>query len=491
MASLRARLYVGLAAIVLLTGFAAGATTFRWAYHEAIEFQDAILLQIGAIAVNNRIRAGPADQHGIDAEARVIIEELGQSALAADAGLSRLPNNSPDGLQTLARGKASWRILVHTRPDGSRVAISQSTDYRDELARDSALRAILPLAVLIPCLMLLVGVVIRCSFRPVSQLAAQLDAKETDHLAKLPSAGMPKELLPFIASINRLLERVSAMFDQQRRFIADAAHELRTPVTALSLQAENLDRVELPPESRQRLSALKGGIQRTAHLLEQLLALARYDAGRAPQAPRTAFDDIAKKIVADFMPRAQAHGIDLGFEHVDRVFIEADGTALAVLVRNLVDNALCHTPDGGRIDIGLLRHCNHAVLRIEDSGPGIPQAELERVFEPFYRGNWSGGEGTGLGLPIVRRVAESLGGSVVLENILAPHRTGLRVNVQIPASSGGESDQKPAPHFLALLAAHQVRDEATADRIGDRYEQNRDSTNFPSEYRSHSRDSHH
>jgi two-component system OmpR family sensor kinase len=109
-----------------------------------------------------------------------------------------------------------------------------------------------------------------------------------------------------------------------------------------------------------------------------------------------------------------------------------------LLVRNLVDNALYHTPEGGRIDVALFHHRNHAVLRIEDSGPGVPEAELVRVFEPFYRGSWSVGEGTGLGLSIVRRVAETLGGSVVLENILAPDRTGLRANVRIPASSGGE-----------------------------------------------------
>jgi two-component system OmpR family sensor kinase len=172
--------------------------------------------------------------------------------------------------------------------------------------------------------------------------------------------------------------------------------------------------------------------------LEQLLAHAKYDAKCAPQVPPTAFDDIVKEVVADFMPRAQARAVDLGFERIDHVFVDADGTALAVLVRNLVDNALCHTPDGARIDIGLFRHRNHAVLRIEDCGPGIPEAELVRVFEPFYRGAWSVGEGTGLGLPIVRRVAESLGGSVMLENILAPDRTGLRVNVRIPVSGGGE-----------------------------------------------------
>lgn len=120
MASLRGRLYAGLAAIALLAGLAAGAMAFRWAYHEANEFQDAFLLQIGALAVNNRIQTGPTVEHGVDTEARVIIEELGRPPLGVDASLPRLPDNSPDGLQTLMRGKVSWRILVRTRPDGSR-----------------------------------------------------------------------------------------------------------------------------------------------------------------------------------------------------------------------------------------------------------------------------------------------------------------------------------------------------------------------------------
>jgi two-component system OmpR family sensor kinase len=435
MASLRARLYAGLAAIILITGVAAGATAFRWAYDEAIEFQDAVLLQVSALAVNNRIQSGPTIEHGVDADARVIIEELGRSSPDAGANLPPLSHDVADGLQTLVRGKGSYRILVRTRGDASRIAVSQSTDYRDEIAHDSALRAVLPLAALIPCLMLLVGVIIRYSFRPVSLLAAQLDAKEKDHLAKLPSKGMPQELLPFIASINRLLERIAAMFDQQRRFVADAAHELRTPITALSLQVENLDRIELPQESRDRVATLKAGIRRTAHLLEQLLALARYESRATPQAASAAFDSIAKEVVADFLPHARKRGVDLGFERVDHIFVDADSTALSVLLRNLIDNALYHTPDGGRIDITLFRDGDHAVLRIEDSGPGIPEAELGRVFEPFYRGRWSAGEGTGLGLSIVRRVVEALGGSVTLENIPVSGRTGLRVNLRIQASS--------------------------------------------------------
>ncbi|WP_276527776.1 histidine kinase dimerization/phospho-acceptor domain-containing protein, partial [Xanthomonas vasicola] len=126
--------------------------------------------------------------------------------------------------------------------------------------------------------MLLIGIVIDRSLRPLSRLAERLDAKQSAHLEKLPTDGIPKELLPFVASINRLLDRIGTMFDKQRRFVADAAHELRSPITALSVQAENLERAGLSEDGRVRLDSLKAGIRRIAHLLEQLLALARYDA---------------------------------------------------------------------------------------------------------------------------------------------------------------------------------------------------------------------
>jgi two-component system OmpR family sensor kinase len=322
-------------------------------------------------------------------------------------------------------------VLVHTRPDGSRVAVGQQTIYRDEVARDSALRAVLPLAVLVPCLMLLVGIVIRYSFRPVSRLAARLDAEESDHPAKLPLDGMPRELRPFVESINRLLSRIAMMFEQQRRFVADAAHELRTPITALSVQAENLQRVGLSPVSLERLDALGAGIRRIAHLLEQLLALARYEVGfqRTASVP---FDHAVKVALADLLPLAQARAIDLGAERIETVWVAAEATALAVLVRNLVDNAIRHTPRGGRIDISLFVEHDCAVLTVEDTGPGIAKTDLARVFEPFFRGSRPEGEGTGLGLSIVRRIVDGLRGSIVLQNIAAAHRTGLRVTVKLP-----------------------------------------------------------
>jgi two-component system OmpR family sensor kinase len=434
MDSLRGRLFLGLTVLIVATALGAGVLAFTWAFDEAIELQDSVLIQIGAIAGNAHFDNNAAAGNDVDAEAKVVIEEID------DAPDRQSLRPLPDGLHLVWRDRQAWRLLIRTRPDGSRVVIGQLTAIRDEIARDSALRTVLPLAALVPCLMLVIAIVIRQTLRPMSLLAARLDARPADHLEILPLEGTPAELHPFIASINRLLERIHTMIDQQRRFIADAAHELRTPITALSLQAENLDQVELPPESRDRIAALKNGARRTAHLLEQLLALARYDMGRVPDAPVTSLDRCTKEVVSDLLPKAADRGIDLGFEVVEPLFVKGDPVMLTTLIRNVVDNALRHTLEGGRIDIGVYREDGRAMLQIEDTGTGIPEADLKRMFEPFVRGSRPADDGTGLGLSIVKRIVERLNGSVTLENVVAPDHSGLRVIVSLPFAAGDASE---------------------------------------------------
>jgi len=286
--------------------------------------------------------------------------------------------------------------------------------------------------------MFLVAAVIGSSLSPVARLARRLDASDYDHLAELPLAGIPAELRPFIDSINRLLHRLARMIEQQRRFVAAAAHELRSPITALSVQAENLDHTVLPREGRERLAALQTGIQRTAHLLEQLLALARYETAGVPTAQVVALDCVARNVVADLLPTAACRSIDLGFERLESVAVRVDPTALTVLIRNLVDNALRHTPDGGRIDLHVYATGRHAVFCVEDTGPGIAQADLPRVFEPFYRGQRSEGEGTGLGLSIVECIATAASGSVAIENV-PPPGAGLHVAVTFACAVASEA----------------------------------------------------
>ncbi|MCP3462931.1 HAMP domain-containing sensor histidine kinase [Bradyrhizobium sp. CCGUVB23] len=439
--SLRGRLYVGLTAIILLTGAIGSMFAYRWAFGEAIELQDSILIQLASLAQNASFSGGQP-LHGVEEDTEVWLIELGKTprGSADDRQLFTLQ----DGLQVATWKNQPVRVLLRTRPDGSRFAVAQPTAIRDETARDVAFRTLLPIAALIPCLMVVTALVIAYSLRPMVRLAGDLDARRADDMTPLPLSAMPSELQPFITSINGLLARMRLLMDQQRRFVADAAHELRTPITALSLQAENLASVALPKRARERVAALRLGMHRTKHLLEQLLALARHEAAPTGLAekPLAALDHVAKEVVADLLPEAADRGIDLGFALVEPLTVRGEPAMLAAIIRNLLENALRFTPRGGTIDIGVYREDGMAILQVEDTGPGIASADMDQVFEPFFRGSRPEGEGTGLGLSIVKRIVDSLGGRIALENIAGIGRSGLRATVRLPIA--GDPDSSPS-----------------------------------------------
>lgn len=428
--SLRGRLFIGLTATILLTGSIAGAFAYKWAFDEAIEIQDSALIEIASLARSGVSNASPP------------VPEIEENAQVRLIDLGKTPGGTPDerrlfglkdGLHTASWRGQAIRALVGTRPDGSRYAAAQPTAIRDDTADDMAVRALLPIAALIPCLLIVAGLVITRSLRPLIRLAENLDARRADDLDELPEVDAPAELKPFIISINGLLTRMRLLLDQQQRFIADAAHELRTPITALGLQAENLDAMELAEGARNRVAALRQGMHRTKHLLEQLLALARYEA-KPTSGPmqKVSIEETAKNVAADLLSQAVDHGIDLGFEIVESVAVRGEPVMLAIMIRNLLENALRYTPRGGRIDVGIYCEDGSAVLQIEDSGPGIAAADLEKIFEPFVRGSSPPGEGTGLGLSIVKRIVESLSGAITLENITGHGRSGVRATVRLP-----------------------------------------------------------
>jgi two-component system OmpR family sensor kinase len=436
--SLRSRLFIGLTAIIILTGAISAIFAYNWAFDEAIEIQDSLLIQLASLAQNGSFSGGqPVPK--IEEDAQVWLVELGN-----------IPHGSPDnrqlfgltdGLHTASHNGQLMRVLLRTRSDGSRYAVAQPTAIRDGTARDMAVRTLLPIAALIPCLMVMTALVVARSLRPMIRLAGDLDARRADDLTPLPLAGMPSELHPFVVSMNGLLVRIQTLLVQQRRFLADAAHELRTPITALSLQAENLESIELPEAARDRVEALKQGMKRTKQLLEQLLALARQEGASADrrQLPLIAIDSVAKEVIADLLPCALDHGIDMGFQLLEPAMVRAETVMVAAILRNLLDNALRFTPHGGNIDVGVYREGETAILQVEDTGPGVAPGDLTQIFEPFFCGSRPEGEGSGLGLSIVKRLVERLGGSILAENITGCGRSGLRVTVRFPlaANSAG------------------------------------------------------
>ncbi|MET4420502.1 ATP-binding protein [Bradyrhizobium sp. RT3a] len=432
--SLRGRLFISLTTIVLVTGLIGGVFAHRWAFDEAIETQDSVLIQIAGLVQSGGF-TGAQELHGVDENSEVWLMELGRAPQGTpeERQLWRLQ----DGMRDATRQGKPVRVVLKTRSDGSRFAVAQSTGVRDEIASDMALRTVLPIAALIPCLMLVIALVIAGSLRPMVRLADELNARRADDMTALPLRDLPSELNPFVSSINGLLQRMHEMIGQQRRFIADAAHELRTPLTALSVQAENLDHVELPPAARERLAALRQGMSRSKHLLEQLLALARHDAESTDcgQWEVVELDLAAKSVIADLLREAISRGVDLGFERAESAPVRGEPVMLAAMIRNLLDNALRFTPAGGRIDVAIYRDGTKAVLRIEDNGPGVSPEEIGRIFEPFFRGQRPEGEGVGLGLSIVKRIVDRLGGSIDAANITEGERSGLRIVIKLPAAA--------------------------------------------------------
>jgi len=427
--SLRGRLFAGLTAIIMLTGLVGGLFAHRWAFNEAIEMQDSVLIQIAGLVQGGSLTGG-RELHGVDEDAEVwLIDQASED----DAKLWSLK----DGLTLATRKGQPIRVLLRTRPDGTRFAVAQRTSVRDEIAGDMAFRTVLPIAALIPCLLLVTAIVIARSLRPMVRLAGDLDGRRADDMTPLQGAQMPSELHPFIASINGLLQRMRLLMDQQRRFVADAAHELRTPITALSLQAENLDSVDLPAYARERVAALRQGIGRTRHLLEQLLGLARQDAGlvEVSMMPAVKLDDVAKEVVAGLLPEAANRGVDLGFGRVEPVVVRGEAVMLAAMIRNLLDNGVRFTPRGSRIDASVYQQGDTAILQILDGGPGVAPEEIGRIFEPFFRGQHPEGDGSGLGLSIVKRIVERHNGSIEAANLTEAERTGLRILVELPAAA--------------------------------------------------------
>ncbi len=428
--SLRRQLTRWLGLLVLGGSLAAALLAFWLSYGEANEFQDAQLIQMGRLLM--RSPAPPPenlapDTRDIDRDDQLHLWRLPvQPSAAWPNRLERLS----DGLHTVSGPQGYYRVWIGTRPDGVRVALGELTDARDEAAQRAGLHTLLPLATLLPLVALAVALILRAGFRPVEQLTADLRRRADTDLSPLETRASPLEIQPFLQAINQLLARLQDTLKQQQRFIADAAHELRTPLTALKLQAANLETVLHEAEARRRLEPLKAGIERARTLAAHLLDMARAQQAQTLPLRPLRLDECVKEALAASLPLAAEKSIDLGLDRLEAVRLNGDAIALATLARNLMDNAVRYSPAGGRIDVRVYRQGDAPVLEVQDQGPGIPEAEQARVFEPFHRVPGSPGEGSGLGLAIVAGIARHHGARVSFAN-LAP---GLLVRCVFPSS---------------------------------------------------------
>ncbi|WP_420994327.1 sensor histidine kinase [Cupriavidus sp. 30B13] len=416
--SLHRRLSAALGSLALLVGLLGALGAYLVVHSLGNQFNDD--LQEAAAAVRPTPAVPPTRPDGAPMPAKNVVVQVwgpGDGARpghTSDPGVT-LPRARP-GFSSLEAGGKIWDAFALQAGDAY-LLIAEQRSVRNANAWRVALWAALPVVALLPLLVLIVHITVRLSLRPLEQLGQRAARADLNHLQPLEDEEAPDELRPFLDSINRMMDRLSTLIEAERRFIANAAHELRTPITAMQLQVDNL-RHATPADRGERLDELQRGIRRTASLISQLLGLARADMGGAQNAPQAvSLPQVVTDVIADLLPLAIDRGVDLGAERLDDISLVCAEADLRVLVKNLIDNAIRYGGAGGtgcRVDVSVLRQDASAVIEVADNGPGIPPADLARVFDRFFRGSASDEEGSGLGLSIAQTLAANHGGHVTL-----------------------------------------------------------------------------
>jgi two-component system OmpR family sensor kinase/two-component system sensor histidine kinase QseC len=433
MTSIRTRLLIALILLVALVSLLAATVTYRRVLSETSTLFDYQLRQM-ALSLRSQVPLAPRievpPEQGDTDFVIQIWDPFGARLYLSRPGLPVI-NQVVLGYADLSLQGENWRAYGLQTADGV-IQIAQPIRVRERLARAAALRVVVPLLLLLPIMVLFVTWIVRRGLMPLRQVTAEVQRRDVRSLTALATEGLPREIAPLVAELNRLLDRLGEAFAAQRAFIADAAHELRSPLTALRLQMQLLDRAPDQAARDEAMRALRGAIERSIHLVEQLLALARSEPQETPL--QIAAIDLATAVsmgVADTHALAMERRIDLSLESVPDLLVRADQESIRTLVRNLVDNAVRYTPSGGRVQVRCLRLDRAALIEVIDTGPGIAPSERERVFDRFYRRAPGQESGSGLGLAIVKAIAKRHGAEVVLED--APGG-GLRACVSVPLS---------------------------------------------------------
>lgn len=409
--SIRRTAFLWLAGLMTVIGVCAAVASYLLARNEASSFLDnqlrQIALYVGDAPSSPAARPDSAAPH--DPEDDFVIQvwdaagrPLRQSHPAV--GLLRQPAT---GFADVSVDGSDWRVYTLAAPDRT-VQVSQDTRVRQELAASAALQAALPIMILIPLSLLTLGWIIDKIMARLDRLAVAVASRHAAADDPLPTDDVPAEIIPFVISINLLLARLRGLLDRQRRFVSDAAHELRTPLSALQIQIDNLRHDDRDGRFSQRLTELETGIGRAGSLVGKLLRLARYDAREAAPAPQPVdLVQLALNTVARLTPFAESRGIDLGITRQDSATVTGSLTDFEIILDNLVENAVRYTPPGGTIDVAVIVAGSEARIEIRDTGPGIAKEDMPRVFERFFRaGRPQDSEGSGLGLAIAKAAAE-------------------------------------------------------------------------------------
>lgn len=434
--SLRGRLLWFLLAAITIAAVAQASIAYRTALQDADQIFDYHMQQM-ALSLRSRIPLTSTEETAnvetpVAGNDDLVVQVWSPDGVQVFKSVShaRLPQRAVLGFSNVRANGTTYRIFS-IQANSQTVQVAQDLAVRRSMASNLALRTLGPIAVMMPILMLVVWWVVSGSLEPVARVRKQVASRQADDLSPVSEAGLPDEVRPLVHELNLLFGRVRTAFDAQQHFVGDAAHELRTPLAALKLQVQSLERANDNPEARRvAIGRLSAGIERATRLVEQLLVLARQEASATPH-QNVDLAGVAKRAVADLVGLAQARSIDLGLQRADSADIQGQPDALMILARNLVDNAIKYTPNGGTVDVSVVADKDAVRLTVEDSGPGIPPEERERVFDRFYRVPGSDAAGSGLGLAIIKSIAQQHGATLALGE--SARLGGLEVTVTFPA----------------------------------------------------------
>lgn len=436
LSTLRGRLFALLAALGGVTALAVGGATYVSVRAEADELFD---YQLRQTALSLR------DQGHIESDQAAALADPSLDYLvqiwsvqgleiysSRPPGLTEaLPPRAVLGFSNLRLGGQDWRVFSAATPLRV-VQVAQPVAVRRKLAALAALRSVLPVGVALPLVAAAIWWLIGVSLAPLARVASAARTRDANTLDALPTTGLPGEVAPLVEAFNGLLARLATAFDAQRDFVADAAHELRTPLTALKLQLGLLRDAATGDERSAAIARLRGGIDRSTRLVEQLLALARAEPGTPAVPEALDLAELAARCVAELQPLAERAGIALTLDAPTPLPLEGDPQALHGALYNLIDNALKY--GAKTVRVAALREHGAPLLRVDDDGPGIPLEARERVFARFQRGDGAHDgmsvEGSGLGLAIVRAAAQQQG---ALARLASSPQGGLRAEIVWPA----------------------------------------------------------
>lgn len=427
-------LICGLAAASAIAAFG----IFHTAREEANELFDYELRTVALSLPSNLETAETVDRQGAEFEGisddRILIEIWDKGgALVYHSRHTPVLARLPAGIRTIERGEGHWRVLGLQQSDRF-VQVAQPVSVREALALHLALHTLWPLGVLMPVTIVLVLLVVARGLAPIGGLSRSLATRSLDSLEPLRIDGnVPVEIRPLVDALNDLLQRLNAASQAQRTFIADAAHELRSPLAALKLQLQAASNNGTLKDDGRTIERIDTRLNRIIRLVQQLLTLAREDAQPANEGISVSLRRIGEQAVSDFSLLAEERQIDLGLEfrppvtQNDTCDVLADPHGVSVLLNNLIDNAIRYTPRGGKVDVVLTLTADRLGFDVVDNGPGIPEHDMERVLDRFYRGEHTRGTGSGLGLAIAARIAQRQGLTLSLSNNAGA--TGLTVSV--------------------------------------------------------------